>query len=278
VFISNRINTTDMKCKELEEKIIDYLDNKLDKEENLEIEKHLETCERCIDEFRDLKQVMKLISSKEDIEPDDSLRINFYHMLHSEIKKSKVRGTAEKAGTSTAWYDRGIFRIAAGFALLICGTLTGILIQSGISNSHQAQLEQLKTEVTSLKKAAMFTMLKEESSSNRIQALNYADELDTPDINVIEILVKTLNTDKNVNVRMAAAYALAKYADQQVVCDSLVRSLSLQSDPILQVTLINILVERREKSAVKPIQKIIKDEGTLDEVKKIAEKSIKILI
>ncbi len=278
MFISNRINTTDMKCKELEEKIIDYLDNKLDKEENLEIEKHLETCERCIDEFRDLKQVMKLISSKEDIEPDDSLRINFYHMLHSEIKKSKVRGTAEKAGTSTVWYDRGIFRIAAGFALLICGTLTGILIQSGISNSHQAQLEQLKTEVTSLKKAAMFTMLKEESSSNRIQALNYADELDTPDINVIEILVKTLNTDKNVNVRMAAAYALAKYADQQVVCDSLVRSLSLQSDPILQVTLINILVERREKSAVKPIQKIIKDEGTLDEVKKIAEKSIKILI
>lgn len=278
MFISNRINTTDMKCKELEEKIIDYLDNKLDKEENLEIEKHLETCERCIDEFRDLKQVMKLISSKEDIEPDDSLRINFYHMLHSEIKKSKVRGTAEKAGTSTVWYDRGIFRIAAGFALLICGTLTGILIQSGISNSHQAQLEQLKTEVTSLKKAAMFTMLKEESSSNRIQALNYADELDTPDINVIEILVKTLNTDKNVNVRMAAAYALAKYAGQQVVCDSLVRSLSLQSDPILQVTLINILVERREKSAVKPIQKIIKDEGTLDEVKKIAEKSIKILI
>jgi len=152
------------------------------------------------------------------------------------------------------------------------------MIYSGISNSQQAQLEQLKSEVTTLKKAAMFTMLKEESSSNRIQALNYADELDTPDENVIEILVKTLNTDKNVNVRMAAAYALSKYADQQPVCDSLVRSLSLQSDPILQVTLINILVERREKSAVTPMQKIITDDSTMDEVRNIAENGIKILI
>ncbi len=267
-----------MKCEELEEKIIDYLDNKLDKEENLEIEKHLETCERCLDEFRDLQQVMKLISGKEEVEPDDSLRINFYHMLHSEIKKSKVGGTAETAGTSTAWYNRGIFRIAAGFALLICGTLIGIMIQSGIRNSHQAQLKQLKSEVTDLKKAAMFTMLKEESSSYRIQALNYAEELDTPDENLIEVLVKTLNTDKNVNVRMAAAYALSKYADQQPVCDSLVKSLSLQSDPILQVTLINILVERREKSAVKPIQKIITDENTLEDVKNVAENGIKLLI
>jgi hypothetical protein len=269
------LKTTDMKCEELEEKIIDYLDNKLDKEENLEIEKHLETCERCLDEFRDLQQVMKLISGKEEVEPDDSLRINFYHMLHSEIKKSKGSRTAE---ISSPWYNRTIFRIAAGFAILICGTLTGIMIQSGISNSHQAQLEQLKNEVITLKKTAMFTMLKEESSSYRLQALNYADELDAPDQNVIEVLVKTLNTDKNVNVRMAAAYALAKYANQQQVRDSLVKSLSLQSDPILQITLINILVERREKSAAKPIQKILTDENTLEEVKHIAENGIKMLI
>src|SRR4030042_773191 len=118
-----------------------------------------------------------------------------------------------------------------------------------------------------MKKAAMFTMLRDESSSYRIQAVNYADEIETPDENVIEALVKTLNHDKNVNVRMAAAYALAKYAGQQAVCDSLVQSLPLQSDPILQVTLINILVERREKSALKPIQQIITDQNTLKEGK-----------
>jgi len=267
-----------MKCEELEEKIIDYLDGKLDKESNIEIEKHLETCERCLDEFRDLQEVIKIISNRKEIEPDDSLRINFYHMLHNEIRKSKSSGTAGVQREILPWYNHIFFRIAAGFALLITGTLIGLLIHSGFTDSHQAQLEELRSEVTTLKKAAMFTMLKEESSSYRIKALDYAEDLTTPDENVIAILVKTLNTDKNVNVRMAAAYALSKYADQQPVCDSLVRSLSLQSDPILQVTLINILVERREKSAVKPIQKIIADENTLDDVKSVAENSIKYLL
>ena len=54
-------------------------------------------------------------------------------------------------------------------------------------------------------------------------------DLDNPDDNVIGVLVKTLNNDKNVNVRMAAAYALSKFAYQRAVCDSLVKSLSLQS-------------------------------------------------
>jgi len=268
-----------MKCEEVEAIMIDYLDNKLDNERNLEIEKHLETCERCLDELRDFQEVMQLISKTEMIIPDDSLRINFYHMLHSEIQKSKGNKTAVSGVPHIQWYNRISYRIAAGFALLICGTFIGIFINSGIRNAYQAkQLIQLQSEVTSLKKAAMFTMLKDESSSYRIQAVNYADELDTPDENIIEALVQTLNNDKNVNVRMAAAFALSKFADQRSVCDSLVKSLPRQSDPILQVTLINILVERKEKSAINTIRQIISAKGTLEEVKAVAENGVKQLI
>jgi len=176
-----------MKCEEVEAIMIDYLDNKLDEGRNLEIEKHLETCERCLDELRDFQQVMDLISRDEMVKPDGSMRINFYHMLHTEIKKSESKKTAPIQVTQIHWYNRGAYRIAAGIALLICGTFLGIIIHSGIRNSDQAQqLIQLRSEVTSLKKAAMFTMLKDESSSYRIQAVNYADELDTPDENIIE--------------------------------------------------------------------------------------------
>jgi HEAT repeat protein len=120
--------------------------------------------------------------------------------------------------------------------------------------------------------------LKEESSSDRIQAVRYADDLDSPDANVIDVLVKTLNNDKNVNVRMAAAYALSRFADRRAVCDSLVKSLALQNDPILQVTLINILVERKEKSALRPIQAIIANKKTMKEVRAVAENSLRVLI
>jgi hypothetical protein len=77
---------------------------------------------------------------------------------------------------------------------------------------------------------------------------------------------------------MAAAYALTKFTGIQSVRDSLVKSLSIQTDPIVQVTLINILVELKEKSALKPIEQIISSDKTIKEVKKVAENGVKLLI
>jgi Putative zinc-finger len=267
-----------MKCEEVEALMIDYLDYSLSEDIRQQIEKHIESCERCLDELKDSQEIMRLMSRDEMVKPDDSLRINFYHMLHSEIKKKEQR-SEESIPYSIPWYSHSQYRIAAGFALLVTGVFLGVFIHSGIKNSIEAdELSQLHSEVNALKKTAMFTMLKGESSSDRIKAVNFADELNTPDDNVIDVLVKTLNQDKNVNVRMAAAYALAKFADQRPVTDSMVKSLSLQTDPILQVTLINILVEKKEKSALKPIQQIITDKSTLKEVKTVAEKGVKLLL
>jgi hypothetical protein len=268
-----------MKCEEVETKIIDYLDKNVDEDISKEIEKHLETCEICLDELRESQQLLNLISMEEMVKPDDSLRINFYHMLHSQIKKNEESNTSSIRKASIRWYELTRYRIAAGVALLIFGTFVGMLIHSGFNNSYASnELKQLHSEVSDLKKAAMFTMLKDESSSDRIQAVSYADDLDNPDEKVIEVLIKTLNHDKNVNVRMAAAYALSKFAGQRAVCDSLVKSLSLQNDPILQVTLINILVERKEKSALRPIQEIMANKSTLKEVRAVAENSLRSLI
>jgi len=259
--------------------MIDYLDRTLEESESQHIEKHLETCERCLDQLRDTQQVLNLMLKEEMIKPDDSIRINFYNMLHSEIKKGEERKTMTFTKSDTPWYSKVGYRIAAGIALLICGTFIGLLMRGGSGNyAASNDLKQLKSEVSDLKKATMFTMLKEESSSDRIQAVRYVEDLDKPDQNVIDVLVKTLNNDRNVNVRMAAAYALSKFADQRTVCDSLVKSLSMQNDPLVQVTLINILAERREKSAFKPIQEIIANKSTLKEVRTVAENSLRVLI
>jgi hypothetical protein len=268
-----------MKCEEVDNRMIDYLDNKLEEGERREIETHLGTCERCLDELKDLKRILNLLSEDQMVQPDDSLRINFYHMLYSQIKKTEESKVPAKNEPSISRHDFGRYRVAAGIALLICGTLIGMLLHRGYNNAYTSnELHQLRSEVTDLKKATMFTMLKEESSSDRIQAVNYANGIVKADENVINVLVKTLNNDKNVNVRMAAAYALARFADQRAVADSLVKSLSLQTDPLLQVTLINILAERKEKSALRPIQEIISNKSTLKEVRAVAENSLRVLI
>ena len=265
-----------MKCEDAEVKMTDYIDNNLDAGLRMEIENHLDACERCMDILKETRQVMNLISKEEMSKPDDSMRINFYHMLHSEIKKSEEKNTPSASIQMNSGFNFSWMRIAAGILLLITGTFIGLFIRSGLVRS--AEIEQLRAEVAGLKKSTMFTMLKETSSSDRIQAVSYAEEFVIPDQNVIEVLVKTLNNDKNINVRMAAAYALSKFADQYAVCDSLVRSLALQQDPILQITLINILAERNEKSALRPIQEIIANKNTIHEVRIVAQNSLRTLI
>jgi hypothetical protein len=270
-----------MKCEEVDIKMIDYLDRNLEDGEHREIEKHLETCERCLDELNECQKVMNQISREEMVKPQDSLRINFYHMLHSEIRKSRKsrEDSIHPVKSENPWYNFSRYRIAAAIAFLICGTFIGMLINSSVNNSRtSAEFRQLQSEVYDLRKTTMFTMLKAGSSSDRIQAVSFADDLGEADANVTDILIRTLNNDKNVNVRLAAAYALSKFADQRAVSDSLVRSLSIQNDPILQITLISILAERKEKRALQTIQEIIANKNTLNEVRTVAQNSLRVLI
>ena len=124
----------------------------------------------------------------------------------------------------------------------------------------------------------MFSLLRDESSSSRIQAVNYITEIPDPDRKMIDAMICTLNNDENVNVRLTAAFALSKFGSDQAVRDSLVNSLSRQKDPILQVSLINILVDLKEQKARLLIQKILSDEKTMDVVKSVAQSGIRTLI
>lgn len=269
---------TIIKCEEVELAMIDYLDNSLDKEYRARIEKHLETCERCMDTIKDFQHILDTVDSTELEQPDESLRVNFYHMLQSEVNKHALEESKPVLPFLKNTTSR-VLQMAAGIALLITGTLIGVMLTSIISRERNStQLSELQSEVQNMKELVMLNMLKAESSSQRIQAMGYTEQLNTPDRTVLDALTETLNNDKNVNVRLAAAYSLARYADRQSVRDSLVASLSKQTEPIIQVVLINILVDKKETSAVKPLQQIISSESTLKEVKDVAEKGIEVLL
>jgi len=268
-----------MKCEDVESVMIDYLDKTLEKEHRDEVEKHLETCERCFDELKDFQQIFRDAESAQAQQPDETLRINFYHMLHAELNKQVMNKKEKNVHLPSFYRPTVIVRIAAAVLLLLAGTFIGAYLNKSINKGNDAgQVAQLRSEVNSMKELMMFDMLKEESPSQRIKAVNYSNEMEAPDENILEALTKTLNRDKNINVRLAAAYSLAKFADRQPVLDSLVASLSMQTEPILQVVLINILVENGERNAIVPIRKIIEDDKTLKEVKDVAQKGIKVLM
>ena len=128
-----------------------------------------------------------------------------------------------------------------------------------------------------MKEALLFSLIDDESASQRIKAVSYAEEIRNPEQKVIDVLVNTLNHDKSVNVRLAALYSLGSWADNRIVRDSLVSSLPEQKEPLIQVMLINLLAAKKESRAIAPIKDILSNSNTLPEVKEVAQRILKTL-
>ena len=97
-----------------------------------------------------------------------------------------------------------------------------------------------------------------------------AAELQNTDKEIVDVLIKTMNNDPNSNVRVAALEALQNFSGEPYVKKQLISSLGTQKDPFVQIKLIQLLTKMRERSVISTLNKIIKDQSTIEVVKEHA--------
>jgi hypothetical protein len=123
------------------------------------------------------------------------------------------------------------------------------------SKSNKIEKKQALTN-----KLEIFTGLSNsESASQRVAAALSVGELKNSDREITDILVKTMNTDPNSNVRMAALEALCKFYKEAYVKQQLVKSLSKQKDPIVQIALIQVLAAIKQLNITNELHSITTD-------------------
>ncbi len=140
-----------------------------------------------------------------------------------------------------------------------------------------AEIGNLKKEMQATKDLLITSLLKKESASDRILGVNYSYELDRPDNEVLKALIFTLDNDQNINVRTAAADAIARFGYDDFVRNALINSLLKQNEPSLQVSIIETLTKLHERRALPAFKLLADDSGTADEVKQKAEQGTKLL-
>ncbi len=113
-----------------------------------------------------------------------------------------------------------------------------------------------------------------ESPASRIAALSRMDRGNAVSRDVVDVLVKTLNTDPNSNVRLAAMDGLAKFYREGYVRKQLVSSLKKQQDPVVQIALISLLTKMRESAILAQLETLVKQDSTIDAVKESAYNGI----
>jgi hypothetical protein len=243
-----------MNCNEIKNMFLDYLDNNLDKEAKLQIEKHLEHCKICSGELLQIRLLNERISNMKKFENPKYLFDTF--MLKLEKEKNKL----EK--WSFGINSRSLFRIAASILIFITGLLSGVLVVTGYL--EKTRIKEMENEISKLKNTAVITMFNQHSTSDRIKALTYFDETEKISPDLLRSLENALLFDDN--------------KDNEQVMELLIKCLGSQDEPMVQIAIIKFLVDNREKRAAESLQYLIKNDNTNIFVKQYADQGLHVLL
>lgn len=277
-----------MSCKDIKNKFPDYLIGELDVESKTVVKNHVSSCVPCREELENLNEIWIKLGVLPEEQPGKNLREKFYTMLES------YKAGLGQEKTSGVNPFRGIWRLLRGlprrglwprrpayqFAFLIVLLLIGFTVGHFYPPADQAKMDmkQLRQEIRELRQSAALAMLKQRSPSERIRGVNFSSRVENPDKKTLTALLDTLNNDPNVNVRLSAVDALYLFSNVSLVQEGLIQSLSQQESPLVQLALIDLMVEIREKRAIHALKKLIERQKLNPEVKKQAELSLRELI
>lgn len=271
-----------MNCEYTKGKLTEWLNNNLEKSEQMEVNRHLAECVSCQEEFVADKQIWDGMAKIRIPEPKETLRTNFYTMLDEfkEAEKAAARFSFQSMMESIREFVLPQWTVQVGFSLLLVGL--GWVIGNRTSRSskmdataYQQRIEALAGQVQDMKSTMMLSLLENPSATERLRAVGYTSEITHADDRVLEALFATLNNDPNVNVRLVTLEALTQYAGDASVREELVKSLALQDSPMVQVALADVMVKLQEKRSVKALKTLLQKEDLNDLVKVKIEQTIK---
>lgn len=252
-----------------DELIAKYNEGLADPAEIRIIEQLIEDGEIDLGELHELDELNQRLIHQEAPTPTFELDSGFHTMLSEEKRRLKQ-------GFRPAWPDLSlIFKPGFAVAMLVAGFAGGYWLHKP---TEDAQVSALTEEVSGLKEMMMISLLQKESATERLRAVSLTGEMDKASDKVTGALFQTLNHDSNVNVRLAALEALSGYADQDAVREGLVRSITQQDSPLVQVSLADLMVALQEKKSIKEFQKLLDSDQTPKEIKDKLRKSISVLI
>ncbi|QDA60987.1 HEAT repeat domain-containing protein [Hymenobacter jejuensis] len=269
-------------CAEVADQLVDYAEHNLPEKEAARIAAHVAQCAACQQEVAEIRALTAEFEAVVPGVPSTKLRTNFLAMLAEEEATLQSAAPAPKAEGKQRWltFDAPVawMRIAASIALVAAGVLLGLLLGPAKNGAQLAASEAPADKSEQLAQALKIVPTPAVSASDRIRLVSQSPGKVEPGSPAVQVLINTLNFDPNPNVRLAACEALFRLRADPRVGEAFVQSLPIQTDPNVQITLIEILVELNERRAVPQLERLAKRRDALPVVRKQAEAGIGILI
>jgi hypothetical protein len=268
-------NPDPMNCERVNELFADYLVGRLDETARAEVDSHLRACASCREESKGLQAMWTKLALLPEEKPSPALDVRFHTLLEAyrqgmkQAERDASRRVTLRDWLGRLWPREPALQFALAVVLFAAGLLLGPALTpyrpnraSGTGTNDRA-LALLRDEVSSMKQLVTLSLLQQQSASDRLRGVEWSYRLAQPDAQVVSALLRALDSDPNVNVRLAAIDALHQFGTDGTVREGLLRSLAAQRSPLVQFELINLMVELQEKGSV-PVLRELSQRPDLD--------------
>ncbi|MBT4485396.1 MAG: hypothetical protein HOC71_17155 [Candidatus Latescibacteria bacterium] len=267
-------------CKKIQSWLLEAFYDELNEEQKMLFEDHLRKCPDCAGEFKRIKSTLSQMANYKRPEPGtefwDSYWDKLYYRLETSRKSYSIRKWWKKRYERSKWGYSRLYKSVAVAAVFIIGIVIGMRINYGFR--YQGEMAQLREEVHEMRQLVTKSLIDQPSAIKRLHGLSMSSYVKDPDEQFLSLLLVILNSDPNINVRLAAVNALRTFCDSPWVRTELASSLSNQTSPLVQISLIDLLVEVQEQGAFAVFRALIDDQKSIEDVKKRAEWGINQII
>jgi len=263
-----------MNCQEARSRIPDRLMGELPDGEARDLQAHVGRCDACRRELEHLSFLWTKLGVLPEERPSERLRGRFYGMLEAKMKHEKKR--VSLADWIRGWWpQRPALQLAMMLLVAAAGLGAGFLIRPAPPAGDE--VARLRGEVDAMRNTVAVSLLNQASAIDRLSGVQWTSRIPQPDDSTLETLLDILETDPNVNVRLAAVDALFLFSDRPQVKEGIVAVLPGQDSPLVQVALVDLLVGIKEKRALRAFEELIRNKKLVPDVKNRVEQGIRTL-
>lgn len=267
-----------MDKEKFEKAAMEYLAGSMNKDMKDQFEHLLSDNSAMRKEFELVAQTWRAMEEISIPEPSAKMDATFYEMLSNRVSEVRHNKENHVSWVQTIMHYLWKPQLAYGLLILTIGLTAGYLLNSDYISDSINPTMVTNNEMEAVREQLVLTLLEQPSASKRLQGVNEVNKIERIDEKVIKALLKTLDNDPNVNVRLAAIESLTNYIDNPKVREGLVQSIVHQDTPIVQVTLANLMVALQEKRSIESFKTLMRSKDLDTTVKQKLETSIQSII
>jgi hypothetical protein len=204
---------------------------------------HLRECASCRDSAAELSGLWHGLDQLTPEAPPARLRHRVDDLIEG-FDAAADQGPHQGPGRATwdggaRWRGGPILSLAAA---LLVGLAIGWWLPRSLDPGHPS-IAGLHQEVAELQRLIALGLLQQDSAVARLQGVSYSARDGRLDPELVPVLIETLRSDPNVNVRLAALDALAPSAGRREIRTAVADSLPEQHSPLVQIAVVDLLCE-----------------------------------